>query len=312
MGQKFLISKLSSLGDVVCSLPAAAALKRGFPDCAVTWVVDPRFADVVECCSAVDEVVRAKPGFSPKAWPKLDGPFDAALDLQGLSKSAIVVARAKAELKVGYHRQREGAWLFSERVLPDPSSQHIVDQYVDVARAVGGVANEAEFALAPKPADLDSVREKLKARGVDGPFAVLNPGAGWVSKRWPAEHCASLVALLADQGLATVLIGGRAEKERSVVAEVVALCSRPAVDLAGETSVGELIALVSLCAVHVGGDTGSSHIAGALGRPAAGLFSGTRPERYCPYGQIQRCLHEPGGLAAISPERVAAVVASAL
>lgn len=100
---RFLISRLSSLGDVVCSLPAAGALKAAFPDSKIAWVVDPRFAEVVECCRHVDEVVRAKPGFSPSTWPRWEGEFEAALDLQGLLKSALPVARAKAKRKLGYH-----------------------------------------------------------------------------------------------------------------------------------------------------------------------------------------------------------------
>lgn len=312
MAHRFLISRLSSLGDVVCSLPAAAALKRGYPDSHVTWVVDPRFADIVECCGMVDEVVKAKPGFAPRTWPRIEGRFDAALDLQGLSKSAIVVARAKADVKVGYHRQREGAWLFSRRVLPDPSSFHIVDQYVDVARAVGGVADRAEFCLAPKATDEAAAQAKLAAAGVKAPFVVLNPGAGWITKQWPAGHCARLVGMLAEQGMQTVLIGGRRAAELAVVADVAANCGPAAVNLAGETSVGELVALVALCAAHVGGDTGSTHIAGALGRPAVALYSITRPERYCPYGMIDLCLYDPRGMDAIQPERVAENVTGAV
>lgn len=199
MAHRFLISRLSALGDVVCSLPAATALKRGFPDAHVTWVVDPRFAEIVECCSSVDEVIRAKPSVHPRTWPKIDGEFDAALDLQGLLKSAVVVARAKAHKKVGYHWQREGSWLFSQRVLPDPTSLHIVDQYVDVARAVGGVADRAEFGLAAKPCDEASVRAKLEHAGVSSPYVVLNPGAGWATKQWPVQHCARLIEMLANE-----------------------------------------------------------------------------------------------------------------
>ena len=145
MSQRFLLSRLSALGDVVCSLPVAACLKEAFPGCHIVWVVDPRFAGIVECCGSVDEIIRAKPGLDPKTWPKVGGSFDAALDLQGLFKSGIVVGRASAKVKLGYHWQRECAWLFSRRVLPDPTSSHVVDQYLDVARAVGCEVGQTEF-----------------------------------------------------------------------------------------------------------------------------------------------------------------------
>src|ERR1044072_755351 len=94
MPRRFLISRLSSLGDVVCSLPAAAALKKGVPDAGATWVGDKRFAAIVEACSAVDRVVVRQKGSAP-----IDGEYEAALDLQGLLKSAWVIARVKAGKK---------------------------------------------------------------------------------------------------------------------------------------------------------------------------------------------------------------------
>jgi heptosyltransferase I len=297
---RFLISRLSALGDTVCSLPAAAALKRAFPECHVTWAVDPRFAGIVECCEAVDEVVRVKPGLRPETWPRYEQPFDAALDLQGLLKSGLAIVRAKAPLKLGYHWQREGAWLFSRRVLPDPTSIHVVDQYVDVARAAGGEADRADFALRPRGDDLASIRSKLP----DRPFVILNAGAGWATKRWPPAAFAELADRLADARFATALIGGKAAADREAADEVLRRAKRPPVDLLGQTSVRELVALVSECRAHVGGDTGSTHLAAALGKPSIGLYSITRPERTGPYGQIDNCLFHSDGLANISTDEV--------
>ena len=292
--KRYLISRLSSLGDVVCSLPAATALKAGIEDAHVTWVVDKRFADVVRCCGSVDEVLLRE--------DELPGePFDAALDLQGLLKSALIVGKAKASIKVGYHWQREGSALFSRRVMPDKSSLHVVDQYVDVARAVGGEADRADFALRPPADALETVRKKAPPE-----FVVVNPGSAWASKRWPATHFAELIEALP---IPAVLVGAKGE---TAAAEVVQLCTKAPVDLTGQTTIAELIALISLSRAHVGGDTGSTHIAAALNKPAIGLYSSTRPERSCPYGQIHRCLYEPKGLSLIAPLSVLNVVGEAI
>ena len=299
----FLISRLSALGDTVCSLPAAAALKKAFPEARITWAVDPRFAGIVECCTAVDEVVRVKP--SLKTIPTYAERFDAALDLQGLLKSALCISRAKADRKVGYHWQREGSWLFSSKVTPDPSSFHIVDQYVDVARAVGGEAHRADFALKPKEEDILSVRRKLKERGVVGRIVVVNAGAGWATKRWPAEHFAKVIDEIHREGVRAVLVGGKADADREAADAVISRCAEPPADLSGATSVRELVALVRLASCHLGGDTGSTHLAAALDVPAVGLYSITRPRRSCPYGQFDRWFYEPEGLANIRPEPVA-------
>lgn len=309
--KRFLVSRLSALGDVVCTLPAASALKNAYPDCHITWVADPRFAAVAECCEAVDLVVKAKPKFNRTTWPEFSTPFDVAFDMQGLLKSAVVVGRAKAGEKLGYWWQREGASMFSSPVTPDPSSIHIVDQYVDVARAAGGVSDRADFRLKPKDVDLESVRSKLAAQGVRGQLVVMNAGAGWITKRWSPEGYAEVAAELGRRGIDSVLIGGPAAADREA-AEAVSSRATDARSLVGQTSVSELIALISIASAHVGGDTGSTHIAAALGIPAVGIYSITRPERSCPYGQIDRCVYNRDGLDRISSDQVTEKLEAAL
>lgn len=312
MRPRYLISRLSSLGDVVCTLPVATCLKSAFPDAEIVWAVDPRFAGVVECCSSVDSILKVKPGLNPASWPRVEGEFAAAFDMQGLFKSGIIVAKAKSKTKLGYHWQREASWLFSRRVLPDPTSAHVVDQYVDVARAAGGGADAAEFQLKPEQMDIDSTAEILKSCDITGRYVVMNPGAGWVTKRWPPQHFAALIDLVHGIGIQTVLIAGKAPADHQAVGEVVELCKNPPVSLVGKTSVRELIALISKSGAHVGGDTGSTHIAAAVSVPAIGLYSITRPERSCPYGQISKCHYDPESLSNIKPEAVFETLKEAL
>lgn len=295
---RFLVVRLSSLGDVVCTLPVAGALKAGHPGCRLTWAVDQRFAAIVERCVHVDTVWLAKQNQHELRATT----FDVAFDMQGLLKSAWIVHTARANRRLGYHWQREGSRWFSSPVLPDPSSLHVVDQYVDVARAAGGVADQADFGLRPLMKDLDSVREKLA--GVER-FVAINPGAAWKTKRWAPSSVATLVDRLAAAGLPCVLIGGKSEAETQTAADVAATCRAPVTSLVGQTSLGELVGLISLAAAHVGSDTGSTHIAAALGVPAVGLYSLTKPERSCPYGQRTHCLVHPEGINAIAPEDVA-------
>lgn len=288
----------------MCTLPSAGALKAGFPGCEVHWAVDPRFAAVVQACVHVDRCVVVKPGFHRRTWPTFDGTYQAAFDLQGLSKSALCVARARAGTKLGYHWQREGAWIASRRVWPDPTSFHVVDQYVDVVRAAGGAADRADFGMVPTHESVASLEGKLKARGIWGQsFVVLNAGAGWATKRWPPVFFADLAARIASVGIAPLFVGGKAEADRAAFAEVVSFGS-DAVDFVGETNVGELIALISMARANVAGDTGTSHIAAALGVPAVSMYSITRPQRCCPYGQIDRCLYDPAGLDRIGVDDV--------
>jgi len=297
-GKRFLISRLSALGDAVCCLPVAVALKATFPDCHTVWLADPRFKAVVECCPSVDEVVEYRPSLGP--LPKWE-PFDVAMDLQGLAKSAWPVFRSKAKLKLAYHWQREGSALAAQRVLPDPSSLHVVDQYLDVARAAGAESETAQFNLHPPSAAIESIKNRL---GGAERLMILNPGAGWITKRWPPERFAALADAAATLGATPVLIGGKADADVQAAEEVSCQCSQKPLSLVGQTNIKELVALIGMAKAHVGGDTGSTHIAAALGVPAIGLYGITNPIRSCPYGQIERCHYDERGLAAIPAEPV--------
>lgn len=305
---RFLISRLSSLGDVVCTLPAAVALKRRYAGSEVVWAVAPAFADVVRACEAVDTVLPVAPRLHPSTWPRVEGQFDAAFDLQGLFKSAIIVGRSRARRKLGYHWQREGSAFFSSAVAPDPSSLHVVDQYVDVVRAYGAEMNEAEFGLKPTADAWGAMAAALKERSVTGRYVLFNAGAGWVTKRWPPPAFAEVIGALQGHDVTPILIGGADAPAKEAADAVLGACAElgtPApVSMLGQTTVAQLIALVAGAAVHVGGDTGSSHIAAALGVPAVGLYSITRPERCCPYGQIERVHYDPRGLDRIRPADV--------
>lgn len=280
---RVLISRLSALGDVVCTLPVASAIKSQWPESEIVWVVDKRFRGVVDCCPAVDQVIERPQ--RPQEIKAL-GEFDAALDMQGLFKSGVLVGFANAKQKLGYHWQREGASLFSQKVLPDPTSIHIVDQYVDVARALGASCDRAEFNLQPHIEDVAAVQAKLQGKGWAGTQLVLcNAGAGWVTKRWNPAKYATLADRLHEKGVTVAFLGGPADQP--VLEEVRAHGAHHAISMVAETNIRELVALASLANVHIGGDTGSTHLSASLDVPAVGIYTITKPERSCPYGQYE-------------------------
>lgn len=287
---RVLIVRLSALGDVVCTLPVASAIKSWRPSAEVVWLVDKAFAAIPQACRNVDRVeVRPKKLAELRSLLAGLGEFDHVLDMQGLLKSGAAAALAKGKDKRGYHWQREGSWLFTSAVRPDPTSIHVVDQYVDVARSLGADVHCADFALTPAPEAVASVQEKLSAAGRDPArrLILMNAGAGWSTKRWSPAGFAQVARETAEAGAQACFLG--APSDREVLQEVLACQPGEVLDMVGKTSIAELIALVSLANAHLAGDTGSTHLAAALGVKAYGVYTLTRPERSCPYGQIHRC-----------------------
>ncbi len=278
-----LIVRLSAMGDIVCGLPAASSMATAGYE--VTWVVDRRFLPIVERCGSVHQTVSLERKDSDWKQKVQDlGAFDYALDLQGLWKSARIVGAAAAREKLGYHRQREFAGWFATGVRPDPTSLHVVDQYVDVARAAGGLTT-SDFAFGPTDRDTETAARLTAKAGKE--YAVINAGGAWASKRWQPEHFAQVSDALAGAGVASVYVGTK--EEAGVFAQIRDISLAQVSSLHGQTDLGTLVGVIAGSRLHIGGDTGTSHIAAALGVPCVGLYNATRPERSCPYGQIDNC-----------------------
>ncbi len=287
---RVLVVKLSSMGDVICGLPVAKTLKHNNPEGEVVWAVDKAFGPIVERCPYVDRIV-VRPKDMGEMWRTTRdlGEFEAVLDLQGLLKSGLMTAAARSKKKLGFHWQREGARLFSAPVKPDPTSLHVADQYLDVARALGAVELTDFHTVQPTETDSAEAAAILKEAGIDPdhPYFVMNAGAGWITKRWAPEGFAHVSRELNSKGIQTVFIG--APSDAPVFEEVKAQNPGDAKTVVGKTSLPQLMAVIAGSKGHLGGDTGSTHMTSALGKKAYGVYTLTKPERSCPYGQISRC-----------------------
>jgi len=323
---RIAIVKLSALGDVVHALPVARALRRHFPDAALTWIVEAREQALLQGPPDLDRVIAVdtrrwrrliwRPAGARQVWGKLGrlrarvrgGRFDVALDLQGLAKSGLLTAFTRAPIRVGFARShsRELNWLFTNHhVTPPASAAHVVEQYLSLLAALGVPAAAPEFHLPAQRAAEARMGDFLAEQGIKSGDRVvaLNPGAGRADKRWPVAHFRALAERLGPEADARVLLlwgPGEAHLARQIGEGLVA---RPV--LAPPTDIAELTALLRRCALVVAGDTGPVHMAAAVGTPALGLFGPTRAQRNGPYGPRCRSLQSADGtMASLGPGAV--------
>jgi|SRR5579872_4033794 len=334
---RVLIIKLSSFGDIIHALPVAAALKESFPHIELTWAVEEAFAPLVAGNPSIDHVltlpkIRGRqlrsPAFHRDYFLRLRDvrkrKFDLTLDLQGLTKSAIVAAASGARLRLGYHWMREAASLFERAVPRDPASVHVVDQYLDVARFLGAHTDSPQFAFHVGPDDEAYAEALLDQAGLcGGPgFVTINPATSTRMKEWSAANFSELIdRLYSELDLRSALVTA----DRPVASKVAAHAGAPLANFAGKTNLKQLAAILKRGAVHICSDTGSAHLAAALGVPVIALVGPTDPDRICPYGQREnvirhsercgaacswhRCNYvKPNCMDSISPKEVAARV----
>lgn len=286
---KVLVLRLSSIGDVVHALPAAAALRRHGRE--VGWAVEPPARPLLEGNPAVAHVhplPRARrfgPSEAVRAARSLRAQgYDAALDVQGLWKSALWGRLSGARRVIGYGRahRREPASsaLLGETALPPPAARHVIDLNLGLLRPLGIEAlGSREFPLPALAEEEARMGGWLRQEGL-GRFVLLVPGGGWESKLWPGARFGELAAALAAQGLPAVVAWGPGEGER---AEEAVQASAGAARLAPATSLRELLALTRGAALVVAADTGPLHLACAVRTPVVGLFGPTDPARNGPF-----------------------------
>ena len=284
---KFLIVRLGALGDIVHAVPAAAALRRTFPGARIDWLVDARHRGMVDLVSVVDRaVVLERP--SAAGWLDVtrrmrEARYDAAIDLQGLLKSAILARASGAARVIGFSiwhlREKSARPFYTETDRRGRlEADHVIVKNLRLLSALGVHDERVEFPLAAveSPA-LTAVRAAVENR----PFALLNPGAAWPNKRWPAERFGEVAAFLREiRGIASFVLWGPGEEG---LAGAVVDASGGAARIAPRTGLPDLLALCRAASLMVSGDTGPLHIAAAVGTPIVAIFGPTDPHRNGPW-----------------------------
>ena len=279
-----LIVRLGALGDVVHTIPAAAALRAAFPGSRIDWLVDAKHRAIVDLVTAVDTVVPLEhptvAGWSAVIAALRRTRYDVALDLQGLLKSAVLARASGARRVIGFSiwhlREKTARPFYSDA--HDAEGGHVIAKNLRLLHALGVDDAEIRFPLAdpPSPA-LEYLRQRLGPR----PFGLINAGAAWPNKRWPPERFGQLAAFLRDAcGVVPVILWGPGEE--ALAARVTASASGTAME-APRTTVADLVALARASTIVISGDTGPLHIATAVGTPTVSLYGPTDPQRNGPF-----------------------------
>lgn len=304
---RVLLVKMSSMGDVIHTLPALTDALKARPDIRFDWIVESAFAEIPRWHAAVENVFpiqlrqwrrqlwkpaiwRAQREFFQTVAEK--GPYDLIVDAQGLYKSLYVAKRAqKALARQGAKngaQKKSGTPLvgFDRSSAREPLAAYGYDQGVNVPTDQHAIARLRQlFAQAlgyaqPDPSQIDygvNLPKEPLLLDVPSPYWVFLHGTTWETKLWPEENWRELIARARTAGRQVVLPWGNAEEQaRSLrLAEGFAHAHVPAQRLA----IGEVAQLLNHAEQVVAVDTGLAHLAAALAVPTLVLYRVTDPAR---------------------------------
>ena len=319
MDGAFLIVRLTSLGDIVHTLPAFAALRKHRPGAHIAWVVEKAGREILELVEGLDEIiVRGDPGW----LGRLRRRDRTALDFQGLIKSGFLARLSGARLRAGFsgkNLKERTASLFYNRRLPEFREEgHVIAKNLRLLGLLG--IEESAFSFPIKfPAGLRArAREGLSGLGwrEERPLVLCNVGAAWATKRWTASGWAEVLPVLMSAGAFPVLLWGN-DDERRIAESAAAGTGAP---LAPFLAVKDVLAWIREARLVLSGDTFALQAACALGVPVVGLFGPTSPERNGPFDSrdkvvyappdcapcYRRTCDRPDCLSAVTPREVAA------
>jgi lipopolysaccharide heptosyltransferase I len=281
---RLLVVRLGSLGDLVHTLPAVSAIRRAHPTAEIDWLVDAVHRELLTLVPVISSIVTLADR-SAGAW--LDARralrarrYDAALDFQGLVKSAALARLSGAARVIGFDRRslREAAaaLFYTERIAVG-EGRHVIEKNLHLAASVGARADAVEFPLRDvRSSALAAIQAQAAGR-----FALINPGAAWPNKRWPPAAFGQAARHLRDgHALRSVVVWGPGEE---ALAAAVVAASAGAAAVAPATGLRDLVAIAREAALLLSGDTGPTHVAAAVGTPIVALFGPTDPARNGPW-----------------------------
>ncbi len=310
-----MIVRLSAMGDVIHTLPAAQALRESFPDARIGWLIEERWAELlcapgaarrgarsaqrplVDWVHTVDLKGWRKSLFSTRAlepiarvWNDVRAAdYQVAIDLQGAIRSAVLAQWSGAPVIYGAREPRESAaalWYTRQAMV---RGKHVIQQGLSMVEPLVGRKLTVPSVEFPRDDDAEQrIEHKLVQAGIDK-FAILNPGAGWGAKQWPAERYGQVARALAKYGVQSVVNYGPGEEDLALVAETASDGAARALQF----SITELIALTRRAKLFIAGDTGPLHLAAALRIPVVAVFGPTDPARNGPYGTRSMVLRNP-------------------
>jgi lipopolysaccharide heptosyltransferase I len=306
--QRFLVIRLSSIGDMVHTLPAVAALGRTYPEAEIHWAVEKRYAGLLAgnpyvhraleldtlgwrakmpSASAVEEAVRGILALRQVS-------YDAAIDFQGLWKSAVLGWLSRSRERLGFAEawlKEPGAGVLYTEHISAGERKHLIEVNLALVEWLGAHAEGWEFPLPRTPEDDAYVECRLARLGARD-FIIVNPGGGWKAKCWAPENYAELLRRVASRLSWKILLTG-SPGDASLIAEILDWAGVPQASYFPSTLV-QFIALARRARLCVGGDTGPVHLAAAVGTPIVAIHGPTDPARNGPFSAADIALSNRG------------------
>ncbi|OGP02501.1 MAG: hypothetical protein A2Z91_03835 [Deltaproteobacteria bacterium GWA2_38_16] len=296
--EKIVVYNLNWLGDILFSIPNLKALKNHYPQCHLSCIVPPQYAQLLSHQPWVDQTL----ALSDKTildkfrlWKILKKEhWDMGFLFHRSKTRARLLKWAGIPKRIG-HNTKGRTHLLTHAIESPNTSLHKMDHLIHLLENFGIHPIQRHYEYHVTPMDTSSLPK---------PYMVFHPGSNWTPKRWPTAYFSELGNLLQKQFKVHIVITGL--KEDKILAQNISqnLHEKP-IDLTGKTSFPLLSNIFHEASCVIAGDTGPMHLAVACGAPVISLYGPTSPLLNGPRGLNNfKVIWEPAGLKNLTPQKV--------
>lgn len=283
---RVLIIKMSSMGDIIHTLPAVTDATKAIPNIQFDWVVEEAFTEIPNWHKQIQQIIpiglrrwrkniyqTIQCGELKQFYTQLRAQkYDFVLDAQGSIKSAITTFLSRGyRLGMDKHSVRESlAYLAYQQTFSVSCQQHAINRLRQL------FAEALNYPLPETIPDYGIIKKKLIQTKIELPenYLVCIPNASCATKLWSTQAWSMLIEEMTALGINVFIPWGSADERKKAIR---LSNNKSLTQVLPYLNLNELAAILMGAKAVVAVDTGLSHLSAALGVPTIVLYGPTNP-----------------------------------
>ena len=278
---KILIIRSRMIGDIILSTPIIFALKYGFKNSYIGYVVEEPYAALVDELKEIDRLhIFNKKKIFKLIYEIRKEKYDILIDLHSIPKTAWISRLSGAKFTIGFD-YKDRYFLYSQTIKPPPQfSKHSVETMMLLPNLLGLFTHPGRVIMRSSQAK-ENIDKIITQKFMNKKIVVIHVAPSNNFKKWSSENYAILSNKILKMGLTPVFVGGKSDE--IFIEEIKKIAKTDVNSLAGVIDLKELREFISRSILYIGVDSGPAHVAATTDVPMIILYGPTSPKTFIPY-----------------------------
>jgi len=310
--KKILVINLFGIGDVLFSTPLLKAIKKKYPEAAITYMCNRRTEGILKNDSNIFNIYVFEKDEFRLLWEESkikclnkiyslikkigEDKYNVLVDMSlGYIYSLFLSIFAAIPKRIGFNYRNRGRFLTHKVDIDAFDNKHVIEYYLDLGKPLGLDSQDKKMSISVKKEDSLWADNFLKESGIakDDKVCGIIPGCGasWGKdasyRRWSTWKFAEVADHISKRYGYKILIFGDS-KELPLCSKVQSEMKTSAVQACGKTTLGQFAALLDRCGLVITNDGGPLHMAIALKKKTVSIFGPVNERVYGPYPSSDR------------------------